>query len=501
MTILKSSIENNNIIKESISANLEENVKKVNSFFSYPVNKDYLIKDICIQCLNRKAAILCMNTIVDKEKIENHIILPLMYTRLEDSHGDIGTILMEKVLTVNTVSKVNTYEDVIKGILDGDTVLFIDEYNEALMIHTSKFLHRGVEKPKVENTLRGPQEAFTEWNEGNRSLIRKSLKDPGLITEAISFGKDNHDEVFIMYIKNIVDVNLLKEVKTRISKIIDENIENASILQQYIEDRPYSILPSTFETERPDRVSSFLKEGHIALLIGSTPNVIIVPVTFWTLFHTSEDTYQRWMYGNLLRIIRVFALFISLFLPGIYISLSVYHIDMIPTDLVIAIAAAREKLPFPIIFEILLMEISFELMREAGVRMPSSMGATIGIVGTLILGQAAVDANIVSPILVIIIALTGLSSFAIPEMNLSFLVRIGRFVLLIAGGIGGLYGVALFATAFMAYACSFESFGIPFFSPKSPKQPSSKDFIIRRLVFREDKKANNIDLKTGRKQK
>lgn len=498
---MKSSIENNNIIKESISANLGENVKKVNSFFSYPVNKDYLVKDICIQCLNRKATILCMNTIVDKEKIENHIILPLMYTKLEDSHGDIGTILMEKVLTVNIVSKVNTYEDVIKGILDGDTVLFVNGYNEVLMIHTSKVQHRGVEKPTVENTLKGPQEAFTEWNEGNRSLIRKSLKDPGLITEAISFGKDNHDEVFIMYIKNIVSVTLLKEVKTRISKIIDKNIENASILQQCIEDRPYSILPSTFETERPDRVSSFLKEGHIALLIGSTPNVVIVPVTFWTLFHTSEDTYQRWMYGNLLRAIRILAFFISLFLPGVYIALSTYHVDMIPTDLVIAIASSREKLPLPVIFEILLMEISFELMREAGVRMPSSMGSTIGIVGALILGQAAVEATIVSPILVIIVALTGLSSFAIPEMNLSFLVRIGRFIFLIAGAVGGLYGVGLLATAFLTYACAFESFGIPFFSPKSPQKPSSKDFIMRRLVFKQNKKTTNINIQNVWKQK
>ncbi len=311
----------------------------------------------------------------------------------------------------------------------------------------------------------------------------------------MSFGKDNHDEVFIMYIKNIVNVNLLKEVKTRISKIIDENIENSSILQQHIEDRPYSILPSTFETERPDRVSSFLKEGHIALLIGSTPNVIIVPITFWTLFHTSEDTYQRWMYGNLLRIIRIFALFISLFLPGVYIALSTYHVDMIPTDLAIAIAAAREKLPFHIIFEILLMEMSFELMREAGVRMPSSMGATIGIVGTLILGEAAVDANIVSPILVIIIALTGLSSFAIPEMNLSFLVRIGRFVYFDSWSHCGLYGVTLLATAFLTYACAFESFGVPFFSPKSPQQPSSKDFIIRRLVFRQNKKTTKYKSK------
>ncbi|UZQ51481.1 spore germination protein [Clostridium kluyveri] len=498
---MKASTVDNNMIKEPISINLNQNVEKMNEIFSYPINKDYLIKDIYIQCLDKKGSILCLDTIVDKERVESHIISPLMYTRLQNLCGDIGTILMEQVLTMKIVSKVSIYKDAIEGILNGDTILFVDGYNEALLIHTSKSQHRNIEKPIVENTLKGPQEAFTEWNEGNRSLIRKSLKNPQLITEVMPVGKGNHNEVFIMYIKNIVNVELLKEVKVRISKITDESIENASILEQWIEDRPYSILPSTIETERPDRVSSFLKEGHIALLIGAAPNVIIVPVTFWSFFHTSEDMYQRWMYGNFLRFIRIVAFFISLFLPGIYIAVSTYHVDMIPTDLVIAIAASREKLPLPVIFEIILMEISFELMREAGVRMPSSMGSTIGIVGALILGQAAVEATIVSPMLVIIVALTGLSSFAIPEMNLSFLVRIGRFAFLIVGAIGGLYGVGLLATAFLAYTCAFESFGIPFFSPKAPYYPSSKDFITRKPIFKQKQRPTNMNPQDECRQK
>jgi len=491
--ILADPNQDNNIKNEILTTNLNDNLKKLQDIFAYPLNKDFLIKNISITCIHRKGAILYLNPIVDKEKIDNHIITPLMFTKLDKPFGDIGTILVENVLSSKESGKTNKIKELIDEILNGNTILLVEGYNQAILLFTAKIQHRAIEKPTNENTSKGPKESFTEWGEGNRSLIRKTLKDPNLVTEVIAIGKDKHTEVALMYIKGIVNPKLLNKVKEKIGGINEDSVDRATILEQWIEDRPYSLLPSTFATERPDRVCYFLKEGHIGLLMDSSSNCIIVPVTFWTFFHTADDMYQRWMYGNFLRFLRVIAIFIAIMLPGFYIAVTNYHIDMIPTDLVIAIAASREKLPFPAMMEILLMEMSFELIREAGVRIATNIGPTIGIVGALILGQAAVEANVISPMLVIIVALTGLSSFAIPEQNIGFVVRIGRFGFLLAGSLGGFYAIGLVIAASFAYASVFESFGVPFFSPKSPYYPSSKDFFTRLPVFKQNRRPINME--------
>lgn len=493
MIILNEADENNKDIPEVLTNNLNDNLIKLQDIFTYPLNKDFMVKNLSIQCLKRKGVLLYLNPLVDKAKIDNHIIAPLMFTKLDNTLGNIGTILIEKVLSIKDIAKTSNNKEIINELLNGNTVLLIEGYNEALILNTGKLEHRSIDKPINENTTKGPKEAFTEWEEGNLSLIRKTLKDPKLITENLVVGKDKHNEIIMMYIKDIVNPELLNKVKDRVNAITEESIEHDPILEQWIEDRPYSLLPSTFATERPDRTCYFLKEGHIALLMDSSSECVIVPITFWTLFHSADDMYQRWAFGIFLRFLRSLAIFIAIMLPGFYIAVTNYHIDMIPTDLVIAIAATREKLPFPALMEILLMEMAFELIREAGVRIPTTIGPTIGIVGALILGQAAVEANIVSPMLVIIVALAGLSSFAIPEQSLGSIVRIGRFAFLLAGALGGFFGIGLLVTASFAYASVFESFGVPFFSPKSPHYPSSKDFFTRSPVFKQKKRPMNME--------
>jgi spore germination protein KA len=282
-----------------------------------------------------------------------------------------------------------------------------------------------------------------------------------------------------MYVADIANPNIVKDVKERISKIDAERVQAASILEQYLEERPYSLVPTTLATERPDRVASFLIEGHVALIMDGSPSVVIVPITFWSIFHNPEDQYQRWAYGNFIRIIRLMCVFIALLTPGLFTAVTMYHIDMIPTDLVLAIASSREKLPFPALMEVIIMEIAFEILREAGVRIPTPIGPTIGIVGALILGQAAVEANVVSPILVIIVAITGLASFAIPEISLSFMIRIARFLFLFAGAFMGFFGLATLFTISLAYVSHIKSFGVYFMSPYAPTYKSSKDLVAR----------------------
>lgn len=245
-------------------------------------------------------------------------------------------------------------------------------------------------------------------------------------------GQRSTKKIAILYIQDIANPQLVNNIKERIKQINVDYIEQIAILEQHFEERSYSLFPSILLTERPDRTCSFLMEGHVALLMDGSPQALIAPITFWNLFQTGEENYLRWPYGNFLRIIRLIALFIATLTPGFYIAVSTYHLEMLPTDLMLAIAATRERVPFSSFTEILFMEFSFEILREAGVRIPTAIGPTIGIVGALILGQAAVDANIVSPILVINVALTGLASFTIADNSLNFAIGIIRFLMLFA---------------------------------------------------------------------
>lgn len=469
--------------KNEISSNYNDNLQRVKDEFHYPTNGDLNFRPLDIKAINREGTLFFLRGITDISKIEDKIIKPIMEGQLcENVEEDIGEILIKRIISGTSIKKLKYIPEVLSEISEGNAVLIIDEYSEVLSIACTIFKHRNIEKPTVENILKGPKESFTEATEVNISLIRKHLKNKDLVTEKKYIGERGSTELYLMYIDGIVNPEILEEVKNRLNKIKVDSIEEASILEQYIEDRPYSMFPSTLTTERPDRVVAFLKEGHIALLLDNSSLVLIVPITLFTLFHTSEDMYQRYIYGNYVRFIRLASMLTALFVPALYMAITTFHSEMLPPDLVMAIIAAREKLPFPVIMEILIMETCFELVREAGVRIPTAVGPTIGIVGTLILGQAAVEANIVSPVLVIAVAITGLSSFAIPEMSLSYVIRIGRFIFLIIAALGGFYGITLSVVAVVAYITTIESFGVPFVSPYAPSLPSSGDLIFRPMI-------------------
>lgn len=471
---------------EPLASDLNTNINKFKNIFVYPANRDFIIRELHIKSINRDAVILFLYGMVKEEIIEKHVLEPLMVETLSlVSNEDLGSTLMKRIIQGKNVKKVDNYKGVTDEILMGSTLLFIQGYNKAISISTTGYEHRAVEKPTNENTLKGPKEAFTESEQANRSLVRKALRHEKLVAESVRIGERAIDDVYVMYVKGIANQNLIDEVKNRISKINVSSIQSLSLLEQYLEDNTYSLIPTILSTERPDRVVSFLLEGYVAIFMDGSPCALIAPVTFFSFFHNPEDQYQRWLYGNFIRLIRLASIYVALLTPGIYIAISSYHIDMIPTDLVLAIAASREQLPFPAIIEVIIMELSFELLREAGVRIPTPIGPTIGIVGALILGQAAVQANVVSPILVIIVAITGLGSFAIPELSLSFIVRIGRFAFLTAGALMGFYGIAACLAMSIAYISTIKSFGVPWLSPLSPHYRSSKDTITLPPVWKQ----------------
>jgi spore germination protein KA len=481
-----------------ISPGLTENKKIIAELFSVPENSDLVIKEFEIQSNpSLKAMAVFMDGLVDKAVLQYAVFEPLMLhgdhqsnrpDSLSSNDGNTISVIdniLQKLLLVNQTKKKDTYGAVINAIIVGETALFIENASETIILETKGWKDRTIEQPLNEKTIRGPHEAFNENYRENMGLIRKTLPNHNLINDTIYFGSEQKGFCAVLYLKNITNPSLVTEVKRRLSSIKTDYMPDSG-LEQYIEDHPYLILPQTRVTERPDIVVSSLLEGRVAIIAGNSPNAIIVPATFWSFLHAPDDIYFRFPFGTFLRVIRMLAMLFTLLLPGLYIAITNFHQEMIPTDLLFAIAGAREKVPFPTIIEVLLMEFSFELIREAGIKIPGLIGPTLGIIGALILGQAAVAANIVSPILIIVVAITGIGSFAIPDYSMAFSFRLIRFLYIVAAAILGLYGIALTAFINLALMCHMKSFGVPYLAPLTPRSKGGIKSFVRYPIWEQE---------------
>lgn len=464
------------VIDKQLEANLERIKQELNS----PTNQDIVIREFKVMQQNN-AFIVYVDGMADKDTINDYILRQLL-----ERSGNGKTIKIDMIdyvannlLAANQIVKESEYKKIIKQVLNGLTALFIDDSDQCILIESRGFEKRSVSIPVNETVIRGPQEAFIESLRTNVTLIRRIIRNKNLVTEMLPVGKTNNMTCALLYIKDITNPKIVKEVKRRINSLDIDFISADGVLDQLIEDHPFALFPQILSTERPDRTASFLMEGKVAIICDGTPYASIVPITVFHMFHTSEDYSLRWPYGTFLRIIRIIATFLTIFLPSLYLGITLYHHEMIPTELLASMVKARENLPFPAIVEVLLMEISWELIREAGVRVPGVIGSTLGIIGAIILGQAAVAAGLVSPILIIIVAITGLGNFVIPNFELAFGIRILRFIFIFLGAIAGFYGIAAGVFIFGGLTCSMKSFGVPYFSPTAPKTKSNHDNIIR----------------------
>ena len=479
-------VEDNQLKNECIESELDKTMETVKSIYSIPSNDDVKIRNIIVGGMNKKAFLVYIATISNVQLIEQNIIQPLLNNK--------DLIEVERIISAGNIRTAQIMESVIEGVNNGDAAFFIEGESQAYIIATSYFQGRSIESAVDEVVVKGPKEAFNEKANDNISLIRKRLKNEHLVVEKKVISKRSKNNLYLVYVKDLVDKEVLSDIKTRLNSFSVDAIQNLSILEEYIEEKK-GLYPTVLYTERPDRATSFIEDGHIILLMDNSPASLVVPATFWSFFHNAEDHYLRFIFGNFIRFLRMLALFITLFISGFYISVTNYHMEMLPADLLFAISATREIVPFPSIIEVLLMEIAFELIREAGLRVPNPIGPTIGIVGALILGQAAVQANIVSPLVVIIVALSGLCSFAVGDINLNFAIRLTRFIFIIAAALFGFYGIAATFVIGLLYIVSLKSFGVPYFAPMTPKFVSSKDTIFRRMVKNE--KFRPGYLKTG----
>ncbi|WP_245631912.1 spore germination protein [Alicyclobacillus ferrooxydans] len=386
----------------------------------------------------------------------------------------------ERLLINPEVKFADTYQKAIDGLLAGESLLFIDGVDEALLVGTKGWESRSPGETATEVVIRGPRDGFTENIRTNTSLIRRRIKDPMFRLESLQIGTRTKTFVNVVYIEGIAKQELVDEVMTRLESIQVDSVLESGYLEELISDAPWSPFRTVKLTERPDVVAAAILEGRVAILTDSTPFVLVAPTSFWEGLMASDDYYSHFYLGTFSRIIRYIAFIVSLTLSSIYVMLVSFHQEMIPTELALSVAAGRETVPFPVLVEVLGMETAFELMREAGLRMPRPIGQAVSIVGSLIIGQAAVQAGLVSPIMVIVVAVTGISSFAIPSYSTSFTIRLLRFPIIIASGTLGLLGFVGAMFVITVHALSLRSFGEPFLAPMIPFQPSDqKDALVR----------------------
>ncbi|HQQ45752.1 MAG TPA: spore germination protein [Bacillota bacterium] len=387
-------------------------------------------------------------------------------------------------LPASELADKDNLEDAILAILIGDAVLFIDTTEKCIVIGAKGWPMRGVSEPNTEALIRGPRDGFTETFRTNTALVRRRIRDSRLKLKQLRVGKRSFTDIGIMYIEDIASPELLEEVFRRIDTIDIDAIIESGYIEQLIEDDYMSPFPQISVTERPDEVAASLYEGRVAILVDNSPFALIVPTTLNSLFQSPEDYYDRWYVASILRFIRYMASILSLVLPASYIAVTSFHPGILPAKLVISMAAARQGIPFPVLIEAFIMEVTFELLREAGLRLPVPIGSAIGIVGGIVIGSAAVEAGIVSPIMVIIVAITAISSFSIPNYSLAVGFRMLRFLLMIFAGTMGLYGIMLGVLLILSHLVKLKSFGIPYMSPYVSFVGSDfKDTIVRVPTF------------------
>jgi spore germination protein len=371
------------------------------------------------------------------------------------------------------VFETDDIEKAVTQILTGDAVLMVDGHNAAYIISAKGFPNRGVPSAETEITLLGSKEAFTEAMRVNTTLVRRRIRDTRLKVKQLRVGRRSQTDVALMYCEDIARASVVEELTRRIAEVDIDGISDSGSLAQLICEnasmrrlsRWLSPFPLTQLTERPDKTASAILEGRVAVFVDNCPFAMLAPATFVTFFQSAEDYYNRWQVMSLTRILRYAAALLAVTLPGFYLAVALFHPSMLPLSMITKMAAARQHVPFPGLIEILLMDAAFELLREAGIRLPGAAGGTIGIVGGLIIGQSAVEAGLVSPIVVIVVALTGIASFAVPNITLVNGFRLVKYFILILSAMLGFLGFWLALLFTLTHLASLNSFGIPYLMP------------------------------------
>ncbi len=426
----------------------------------------------------QKACLLYIDGLTENKILAQYVISPLQREALvhkESSIEDLSAFLFGFHHKV-----VSTMQEIEQLVFAGQAVLLADGYSGGLAFDTKSAKTRSLEEPSSEILERGPKIGFIEKLRTNTALLRDQIGDPDLVIKEMILGKRTKKKVAVAYIQDVAPDFVVKEVFKRLDSVKIDDLPESGTLEQLIEDDPFSIVPTILSTERPDRVQSSLLEGRVSILVDGTPFALVVPTTVDEFIHSPDDYSQRWIPMSLIRILRYSCILITIYLPGLYISLVSFHPGLLPTKMAISIAGSRLNVPFPPFVEAFIMIFTIELIREAGLRLPRPIGQTIGLIGGVVIGQAAVQAQIVSALMVIVVSVTALASFTVPSYTYNFPLRIIRIVVMISAAALGLYGVIMVYLFVVGHLMRLKSFGQDFIIPIMA-QPGQdlKDTVIR----------------------
>jgi len=481
---------NGEIVAKHLSAELQENQDDLHHLLERC--SDAVFKEFTFgpQRENR-GLLIFFDGLVDRKEIEVHLLKSLMLELNMQGDAsypwpkhDVFKLVQESVLSMADVKPITTLQELIHHLSSGDTVLLIDGYDTGLVAGTRSWQGRPVQTPENEVVVRGPKEGFTETLRFNTALLRRRIKSSNFKIESFVLGRITKTDVVLCYIDGIAPEKLIAEVKRRLGKIDIDGILDTGYLEEFLEDNHWTIFSQMEYTEKPDRVCGHLLEGQVCIIVDGSPIALIAPTSFPRFLIASEDYYERYIPSSLFRIMRFAAFFIALLLPSLFVAAITYHQEMIPPPLYLTIASTREGVPFPAFVEALVLELTFEMLREAGLRLPRAIGPAISIVGALIIGDAAVKAGLVSTPMVVVVAFTGIASFITPSYNAGIMIRLARFGFLIAAGFMGLFGIMIALLLLLIHMASLTSFGLPYLSPIAPfNLGEMSDIIVRRPWF------------------
>lgn len=447
---------------------------------------DLVIRPLQLGSERHPALLIFLDSLAKRSEVTtllDSLIVDLRQEQLPTGGSQLLQELLLRAVTSAEATPQSRLEPAIAGLLSGDSLLLVEGLPQAIILVTSGWDRRKPEEPMAEPVVRGPKEGYTETLSINLALTRRRLKDLRLRVERVVVGSRTATEVVIIFMAGLALPELVQEVRDRLGRIQIDGVLESGYLEEMIEDNPLSPFPQVKLTERPDVVTGAILEGRVAILTDGTPHALLMPATFAGELQAAEDYYQRWPMASFLRLLRYLFLVLALFGPGVYIAITTYHHEMIPTTLLLSLIASREGVPFPALVEALMMELTLEALREAGVRLPKPVGQSISIVGALVIGEAAVRAGLVSPVMVIVVSVTAIASFIIPTYSTALTFRMLRFGMMFAGGLLGFYGIVIAWLILAIHLCSLRSFGVPYLTPITPPVLQDMQDVIIRLPW------------------
>ncbi len=468
-------------VDKGICESIKKNVDIIKKY--YGCEEDIEITYFTIRGENELPCVsIYFKDLVDKKAI-NNISLKITNAKNEISKNKVkvkGETIKEFIVGFSWRKEGNSFDDLYSELLLGNCVFLAEGDNKFYSIYTSRIERRSIEEPATQTVVRGPREGFSEDIGKNILLIKKRINNNSLRMISLKVGKVYKTKVAIMYIDGIAKNDIVNEVKKRIAKIKVDAIHDSSYIEELTKDDPYSVFPTFLSLEKSDAVSSALLQGKLAILVDGTPFVLTVPAVFFDFLQSSEDYYHHYIVASMMRLIRFITFYFVLLVPSTYVAITTYHQEILPTALLINIAAQREDVPFPVLFETFLMEFTFEILREAGIRIPRAIGPAISVVGGVVIGQVAVEAGIMSAAVVIVVSFTAISSFSIPNYEMSSSLRAVRFAFLILAGALGLYGLFMGIIILWLHLCKIKSVTVPYVTPLTPLIPQeNRDGFIR----------------------